>query len=256
MFFLSKMIDALIAPINLLFVLLCALSVLGFTRWRGGLRPLLVALVAVLALIAITPWPSLLMQPLEDRYPPPQALPRVDGIIVLGGAINPALSAQRGQPSLNGAAERMTTLIALGRTYPKARIIFSGGSGSVRYPERKEAVAARQLLAEQGFDVDRVMFEDQSRNTRENALFSQAQAKPAAGEVWLLVTSALHMPRAMGCFAAVGWPTVAYPVDYQTGGGDDWHWDFDLGGGLLVLAVAGHEWLGLLYYDLRGWISR
>jgi len=58
--------------------------------------------------------------------------------------------------------------------------------------------------------------EGRSRTTAENAAFTKALVNPKLGERWLLVTSAAHMPRAVGCFRRVGFPVEAYPVDWRT----------------------------------------
>jgi uncharacterized SAM-binding protein YcdF (DUF218 family) len=162
------------------------------------------------------------------------------------------VSAERGQPSLNSAAERLTALVELGRRYPDARLVFSGGSGSVLRQDAKEAPVAKALLESLGFDAARVVFEAQSRNTWENAIYSRDLVHPRAGEVWLLVTSAMHMPRSVGAFRAAGWQVTAYPVDYQTtvtSAG----LSFSVAGGVSELSAGLHEWLGLVYYRLRGW---
>ena len=252
MFILSKLFDILTSPANLLLVLLIGLSLLGLSRWRSWQRPLLAALSLLLLGMAVVPWSSLLLSPLEDRYASTALPEHVDGVVVLGGALDPVVSAARGQVAANGAVERLTALIWLGRRYPQARLVFSGGSGSLTTQDLKEAPVARQFLEELGFDAARVVFEGESRNTRENALYTKQIMAPRPGEVWLLVTSALHMPRAMGAFAAVDWPIAAYPVDYLTTGATV-GWRFDLAAAFSVISNGLHEWLGLLYYRWRGW---
>ncbi|WP_249208644.1 YdcF family protein [Magnetospirillum sulfuroxidans] len=193
-----------------------------------------------------------MIAPLEGRYASTALPDRLDGVIVLGGALDPVVSVARGQVAANDAIERVTALVWLGRRYPRARLVFSGGSGSLRTQELKEAPIARQFLDQLGFDTARVVFEDQSRNTRENALYTKEMMAPRPGEVWVLVTSARHMPRAMGSFAAVDWPVTAYPVDYLTTGAPA-GWEFDLASAFSTIGNGLHEWLGLLYYRWRGW---
>jgi uncharacterized SAM-binding protein YcdF (DUF218 family) len=251
-FVLAKLMDLLTVPANVLLLVLLAASLL-WTRRPVASRRVVRASAGVLLALAVLPWDAWLVTPLEDRFPQPVALPEhVDGIIVLGGAIDPVLSTARGQPSLNGAAERVTAFLALARRYPGARLIYSGGSGSVTMQQLKEAPVARELLDELGFDTKRVMFEGQSRNTWENAVYARQLANPAPKETWLLVTSATHMPRAVGAFRAAGWSVLPYPVDYQTPGSGA-KLRFNADGGLSTVATAMHEWLGLVYYRWRGW---
>ncbi|MBI2241480.1 MAG: YdcF family protein [Magnetospirillum gryphiswaldense] len=252
MFVLSKLFGILSSATNVVLLCLLAVSLLGYTPWRRHQRWLLALGTALLLVIAVLPWKSLLIQPLEDRFVQASLPDDVAGIVVLGGALDPVVSAARDQVSANGAVERVTSLVTLGRRYPQARLIFSGGSGSLTTQDLKEAPVARRFLDELGFDTSRVVFEDQSRNTRENATFSMELMEPKPGETWLLVTSALHMPRSMGAFRAAGWTIQPYPVDYVTSGRDE-GLGFDLGGALSKLDVGMHEWLGLAYYRLRGW---
>ena len=101
--------------------------------------------------------------------------------------------------------------------------------------------------------IERLMFEDRSRNTSENALFSKEMAQPKPGERWLLVTSAYHMPRAIGIFRKAGFPVEAYPVDWRTRGPSDLWRPFDrLSEGLRRCDVVVREWAGLLAYWLTG----
>lgn len=252
MFVVMKVLEMLLSPLELMLIAL-ALALLLFRLGRGRLACRLVAAcVAVQVLLAVLPWSDWLLLPLENRFPPPPMPERVDGIIVLGGVVDPEMSAARGQPSLNAAAERLTAMMELSRRYPEARVIFSGGSGSITRQELKEAPITRALLASIGADVDRVVFEGQSRNTRENAIFSRPLANPQPGETWLLVTSALHMPRAVGVFRAVSWPVTPYPVDYLTGGERSGP-AFKVGAGVSNLRTALHEWGGMAYYRWRGW---
>jgi len=96
------------------------------------------------------------------------------------------------------------------------------------------------------------VFEDASRNTVENAEFSHRLAQPKSGETWLLVTSAFHMPRAVGCFRRAGWNVVAYPVDHSTAGESEPPIQFNFGSGLGGLRAAVHEYLGLFFYWIGG----
>ena len=172
----------------------------------------------------------------------------VAGLIVLGGAVDPFTTAARGLPTLNSEAERMTEFVRLAKFYPAARLVFSGGSGSLHPASVSEAAVARLFFARQGVDTERVLFEDRSRNTYENVLLSEKLAKPKPGEVWLLVQSARDVPRAVGVFRKLGWPVIAVPVAYKTGRSGA----ADFTGNLDLLNNSIHEWLGLVVYRLTG----
>src|SRR5690606_11223935 len=138
------------------------------------------------------------------------------GIVVLGGAISPDLTAERGTAELNASAERMTAAAELARRFPNAKIVLSGGNANVFHPLSTEAEVGRVLLENLGVAADRIVREDRSRNTYENAIFTRDVVKPKPGERWILVTSAYHMPRAIGVFRAANFPVEAYPIDWRT----------------------------------------
>lgn len=218
-------------------------------RRRLG-RGLLAAGVLPLAALLAVPLDSWAAGPLENWYPHRTAFPaRVDGILVLGGAQNLLISAGRGTPGLTADGERLTEVLALARTYPQARLAYSGGA--VRRGWSEEA-AARIFFDRFGLET-RVVYENRSRDTWENAVFSRRLLAPRPGEVWVLVTSALHMPRAMAAFRAAGWTgLVADPVAYHTPGWAVWGMMRSASARLALLDAAAHEWLGLLEYRLRG----
>ncbi|MCB2102366.1 MAG: YdcF family protein [Rhodobacterales bacterium] len=254
MFFpLSKFLWPLVEPANLLLGLLGLGALLALAPGRAGRfgRGLLGLGLLAAVTVAVVPLGTWMIAPLENRFPPTPVTDPVDGIIVLGGVLDPALSADRGQVQLGGAADRVTEMVALARRHPDARILYSAGSGDPLRPDLKEAPLVGRLLADMGVAPGRVWLEDQARNTRENAARARELMAPQPGQRWLLVTSAFHMPRAVGVFRAVGWPVIAHPVDYMTptdalDGRRGWF--PGLGGGLGRLSLAVHEWLGLLVY--------
>jgi uncharacterized SAM-binding protein YcdF (DUF218 family) len=210
----------------------------------------LVCGVAALALCAWTPVTLWIMKPLEQRFAPFRSASSVTGIVVIGGAFDVVQSLSGRDVSFNLRGARMTAFAELSRRYPRARLIFSGGKASTDL-SLSEAAIARRLFINMGIDVARVLFEARSRNTHENAEFSRRLVTLHKKDRWLLVTSAADMPRAVGSFRSVGWPVIAFPVDYHTQ--DGWSTP-GLGRGLEMLDWSLHEWTGLLYYRLRGWI--
>ena len=255
MFFpLSKILGFFAIPSNLIM----SIGVLGLlllpTRFARTGRAFAFASLIVLAVLGLSPLGNALIIPLEERFPAWGAAHEApDGIIVLGGAISPDVSAARDEVALNEAAERLTVAAELARRYPEARILLSGGSGALIYEESAEAPFAMRLLQGLGIVRARILLEDRSRNTVENAIFSKALAQPKPGERWLLVTSAHHLPRAMGVFRKVGFPVEAYPVDWRTRGAKDVLRPFaTVGDGLRRSDTAMREWVGLAVYWLTG----
>lgn len=254
MFVLSKLSWLLLQPGNLLVLLLCAgLALTAAGRRRGGMTLICLA-TASLVVIAVLPVGTWALAPLEDRFERPATLPaRVDGIIVLGGAVDVHLSDARGEPVLGDSVERLLALADLAEHYPDAAVVYTGGSGSLRYQGAREAPIVQRMAHRLGLAERPVLWEGAARNTHENAVLGYALARPAPDSTWLLVTSAWHMPRAVGTFRAAGWPVTPYPTDYLTDGGlDPWRIGFDLSFNLRLLSAAVREWVGLVAYRVLG----
>ncbi|MBL4820161.1 MAG: YdcF family protein [Gammaproteobacteria bacterium] len=252
-FWASKLFWMIFTPGSLIMLLVTGAWLSMMAGWQKLSRRLLTSASLLLLLIAFLPLGEWAIAPLERRFNQnPTIASPVDGIVVLGGSVSPGLSAMWDQPQLNGSAERLTSFLDLAIRYPNARLLFSGGSGDLRQQELKEADVADELFYQLGFVNHNIQFEKQSRNTYENGVFSKEMMMPAEGENWLLVTSAFHMPRAMGVFCQQQWPVTAYPVDYRSNRDDLLRFELDVEGSLSLLSTAIHEWLGLLAYRISG----
>lgn len=252
-FYLSKAFWFLVHPGNLLLILLVAGTVLLWTRWNRVGRALLTVAAGFALFIAVVALGDRMTAAVEDRFPAVTELPEtVDGIVVLGGVVSPWQSKARGQLAVGGAVERLLAFAELAERYPEARLVFTGGSGDPFHQDLKEAAMIKPLLTRLGVDPGRVLFEDESRNTVENAEFTRDLVQPADSETWILITSAFHMPRAMGCFRKAGWRMIAYPVDYGTTGKAGSLFQFNFTSGLNRMASGLHEWLGLIFYWILG----
>ena len=257
MYEVGKILWAVFAPGNLLVIGLCLAWFLMGRRDRrssGWARFLVGSIALATVLIAVTPLSHLPMLLLENRFSRPAVMPaKVDGVIVLGGGMMPLLSISRDEPVMLASGNvRLAAFVDLARRYPDARLIFAGGSGNLFSPAPSEASIARVALERMGLEIERARFEDRSRNTEENALFSKEIMKPGKGETWLLITSASHMPRAMGVFRAQDWDVTPYPVGYVTSGDPFDGFGFDFLGGLAALQTGVREWIGMVGYYAYG----
>ncbi len=252
-FVVSKVFGFFVQPSNLfLCVGILGLVLTATRRARAG-RALMAAGLLLLAVAGLSPLGNWLIEPLENRFPPwNPAGGAPDGIVVLGGAISPDVSFPRAQAGLNEAAERVTAAVELARRYPAARLLYSGGN-PWRRAAPGEADVAVALLERMGVARERIIVENKSRNTVENAVYSLELAAPKPGERWLLVTSAYHMPRSIGIFRRLGFDVEAYPVDWRTAGDEGPLFPFDsVGSGLRRTDTAVREWFGLVAYFVTG----
>lgn len=257
MFFVaSKVVWFLLQPSSLLWLTLAAGVALSI-KWPAGRtgRRLLVVGVVGLLVCGISPLANVLLAPLENRFPalqPGEVTAPVTGIILLGGGEESFVSEGRPGLALNEAGDRITEAARLAVRFPQAKLVLTGGSGRL-IAEASAMPDVAQLLVDLGISRQRLIVESASRDTYENAALSLPLMTPRPGEHWLLVTSAHHMPRAVGAFRRLGLDVIAYPVDFRTRGTGDMTRLFpSIAAGLMRLDLAVKEWLGLIAYRLSG----
>jgi uncharacterized SAM-binding protein YcdF (DUF218 family) len=250
----SKLISFLIQPSNLALIVIAAGFIIEPHRRRAG-QWLIAAGFGWIVLAGFLPIGSAAILPLEDRFASHELrLPEGDiaGIIILGGFEDGQITVERGGLALNDAAERLTEGLRAARSLPNAKLIFTGGNGSL-FDGEDAGTAVRDYLVDAGIASSRITIETASRDTYENALFTRDLIHPKPDERWLLVTSAFHMPRAVGVFRALGFNVVPYPVDFRTRGAANFlRLNGSFAAGLQLTDLAVKEWLGLAVYRLMG----
>lgn len=252
-FYLSKVFWFFASPGNVFLLVLVVGLFLGSTRFSRIGRIFVALAVCGALFVTFVPAGSYMLKTLEERFPAPDTLPDdIDGIVVLGGVVDPVMSKARGRVAISGAVERITVSAGLARAYPQARLVYTGGSGSLSNQDIKEADYVAGLYQALGIPAGRLTLEREARNTWENAKFTMETISPGTDEKWVLVTSAFHMPRAVGAFRRVGWEMIPYPVDYAVPQTLSFPAPLDFTSGLHALSQAGHEWIGLIAYWLTG----
>jgi len=256
MFFaVSKLFWFLCAPSHLAVWLTVAAAILLFLKQVRAARWCASISAAMLIGFGVLPLGVWLTQPLEDRYPRPDWPPHVDGILVLGNDLDQPILLTRGVVGMLKSESRIAGAYEAARRYPKARVVFAGADWNPQTDPKAEHVVAKHIFMQLGLAPERLTLEGRSRNTWENFVFSQRPAKPRPGEVWLLATSACHMPRAMAVAERVGWKMIPWPTDYLTA--KDTYYDFrDIPKNLNRTDMAAHEWIGLLAYRLSSRLGK
>ncbi|MAW85722.1 MAG: hypothetical protein CMJ42_04235 [Phyllobacteriaceae bacterium] len=257
-FYLSKIAWFVIQPLGLLFLIMLATALAALMNWRRG--AIVMSSLGLFLLVAggWTNAGQVLLNPLEERFVRPDPAPEtVTGIIVLGGGMAGAVNLARGGHELEDAGDRFVEGAILARRYPQAKLVISGGSGALIVQGEGDADSAERLMTALGVEWARLVLENRSRNTEENARYSYDLLEPKEGETWLLVTSAFHMPRSMALFRQAGFAVTPWPVDYRTPG------PAGLGmarrapvDALDELTLGLREWIGLTAYYLTGRIPQ
>lgn len=254
----SKVLTFLFQPSSLLW--LAILAGLLLREWRPHRRRTAVALsvasLVALLLAGLSPLSNAIILPLEERFParsPASLETPVAGIIMLGGAEDGWVSSGRGVLAVNEAAERITETARLALALPHAKVVVTGGVSRLLNDGAEGMTAVARFFQDFGIAAGRLILETKSRNTYENATMTLPLIKDQPAGTWLLVTSAYHMPRAMGVFRKAGYNVVAYPVDFRVRGSEDLtRWFPTMPSGLKRFDTAAKEWAGLLAYRLTG----
>lgn len=258
MVFLSKLIPLFLYPLGLAVALMLLSLLLSARRLRAWL---LVTSLLVLLVFSNRWVAHSLARSLEWRYLPPDPLPAAEAIVLLGGGTE-APSWPRMRPEVNSAADRLFYAAELYRAGKAPLVILSGGN--IDWLEERSTTPAqdmRAILVLLGVPESAMILEDQSRNTEENARYTAGILKDKGINSFLLVTSAMHMPRSMRLFESQGFQPTPAPCDFgitQAG------WD-ELGatpqafavnllpnvGSLSLSTLALKEYFGLAYSDIK-----
>lgn len=250
----SKLFIFVFTPSNFIaFLVLGSALLLAFRTWHKAARHMMMIAAALLLICGFSPVGAWLSIPLEQRFQQPAAVGKVSGIILLGGYEDTAVAQARHAITVNESSDRLLEAIRLTHLHPDAKLVLSGAWATL-LPNDVDATAPISAYLESiGVPRDRIVSEPRSRNTAENATFAHSILKPGAGDKFILVTSAYHMPRAVGAFRTAGMDVIPWPADYRTRGWSDAAVPFQsVVQGLERMDLASKEWLGLLAYWLTG----
>jgi len=246
----SKLFWLIGAPSHVLLILTTAAAILLNTKFERPGRRLAIASGVLFVVIGVLPTGTWLAGPLEDRFSRSALPSHIDGVLVLGGGLHTKIVESRDAPAMESSEARLVSAFELARLYPNARVVFSGGSGDIGAPGASEARAAKRIFGQMGLNPMRLTLEDKSRNTWENFLFSQKMVKPQSGEIWVLATSAIQLPRAMRVAERAHWKMIPWPTDYMTPR-SRLVFDTNISENLAIVDGAVHEWIGLIAYRFK-----
>ena len=250
-FFLSKIIWLILNPFNI-FIFFTILTIITYFF---SLKKISISIFLLntlfLCIISFFPIGKYLTYQIEKEYHYNNKIPKkIDGILILGGATNPSISKEFNQINVNGSAERLIESVNLIKKYKKVKVIFSGGSGTINRPDLDHSQIAKLFYKQSGLDTNKIIFENKSRNTFENIIFSMKIINPKKDENWILITSASHMKRAYLIGKKYNWDFIPYAVDFQVSKKFRFVPNLHLLSNLNSFQKASHEWIGLISYYL------
>lgn len=253
---LTRIFWLLVQPVSIAVLLLILGWLLSFRAKRFWSRTFLALGTLIFLVTGFTTFGYVLITPLETRFERPAEPARIDGIVVLGGGMDGEVNNVRGGWELNRSGDRMVEAVRLALRHPEAKVVIAAGPAALAMEQEPEAYAARRLFESFGVAPDRLILDDKSRNTEENAQFAKALAGAEGAQTWLLVTSAFHMPRSMGLFRRAGFDVVPWPADYLASGAEGIRFKVDQSPeNIAVSTIALREWAGLVGYKLTGKID-
>jgi len=261
--YLSKLLPLLVYPLGFSCILiLIALILEKRPKWRRGL------LIGALSLLwlASNRWVSYaLARSLEWRNLPSDSIPHAEVIVILGGGTESA-DPPRPMTEVNSAGDRVLYAAKLYQQGASPAILVSGGN--LEFSEARGTSPAEEmteLLILTGVPKEAIWQQSESQNTYEDAIYSAEILREKGIEEIILVTSAMHMPRAKALFEHQGISVIPAPVDF-TITQQNWESAFKPGidealiyllpntSSLGLTTNALKEYLGMLVYGLRGWL--
>lgn len=254
MFFFSKLVWIFGQPLSLAFLLGLLAFIAGLLRWRAAMLTTSLLSAVVLFVTLYTTAGAYVVQGLEERFPKPAADPAdLKCMIVLGGATQNEVTTARGGYELDSAGDRLVEALRLAQKYPQARILISGGDGSIGGSYEGDAVISERFFTAFGVSSSRMIEDKTSRTTFENAVNTKELLAQNGLSDCLLITSGFHMPRSMGIFRKQGISVVPWPVDYRSTGKETPGFDFTQPSrNAQLLATGLREWVGLVGYYVVG----
>jgi len=253
-FYIAKVANYLLEPLYILsFFLIILIFLLLFTNYKKLTIFFAKFLLILFLFLGYTPLSNFLLNKIEDFIKPSKyPIQQLKGVVVLGGSFNSGLqSKERNEVLLNSSAERLTKVLEIYNKNPKLLILFSGFSGELKPQGWSESDMAKKFFLDQGVRFDNLIFENKSRNTFENIIYSKDIIKTNKG-IWGLITSASHMPRSYFGFKRQGLILEPITVDYRTGTSSIFWINFDIKKGLENWNIILHEIVGISYYKITG----
>lgn len=245
MFILKKILTPFLMPPGIFIGLLICSGIWLFfrKRWKAGFLNCLIGIF--MWLLSLSPVSDMMLRGLESDFKIPES-PSGDVIILLGGGVYDEA------PDLSGigapSGEMSGRIITAVRLQKKLDIPIVVSGGIVFEGRKAEAVIVKRFLIDLGAPSDKIITEDKSRDTIENAKYTLEICKKLNYKKPILVTSAYHMKRAIMSFGKVGADVLPVPANFRTWKNKRYGWESYLPGNFEDVTIALREYLGLIFY--------
>jgi len=214
LFYLSKLFIFIINFEIFIFVTVIILFLSNILKLQKVQKLILSFLCIFILLISIIPIGHFYISKLENIYSQTPLPQKIDGILMLSGSIDPDLSDEFNQIALNELSERLLYFTFLAKKFPKAKLVYSGGSSNP-LKGNKPSVFAKKYFEINGLDNTKIIYENESRNTFESLRNINKNIILNKNQKWILVTSASHMKRSMLTACKFNFNFIPYQVDYS-----------------------------------------
>lgn len=213
-FYFSKFILIFLNYETLIFLFLLILLCLNYYKRFFIFKLVLYFISSIIFLISILPIGNYFLYKIENYYKNSKSPAHIDGIIVLSGSIQPNLSEEFNQVSLNELSERILYFAKYAKKYKNSKLVYSGGSSDL-FSSKVPSKFAKEYFDILGIEKNRIIYENKSRNTFESIKNIKNIINPKENEKWILITSASHMYRSINVGCILDWKLIPKSVDYS-----------------------------------------
>jgi len=250
--YLSKILNFLINPLHILFfTIFTQLFIIFFLKSKKLIIFFSKLFLLLFLFFGYIPLSNFFLNKVEDYIEPSKyPIQQLTGVVVLGAGFDSGrISKERNQIALDHSVARLTKAIEIYNKNPRILILLSGFSKESLNEEWSELEMVKRFYLDQGVRFENLLFENQSRNTFENAFFSKNIVSKYKG-TWGLITTASHMPRSYLLFKKQGIILEPINVNYRTGKTKIFWLNFNIKKGIIDWSIIFHEVIGLAYYKI------
>ncbi|MFY8108320.1 MAG: YdcF family protein [Bacteroidia bacterium] len=252
-YFLSKVLYGIVAPVSLVLIMFIIYFISGIKKWIYWAFGLMLFFSNPFIAQTVMGWYEIDPIRIEKGK-------KYDGIIILGGFISNVDVDGENRAVFSDGNDRMMQALYLFKNKVSNRIIYTAGRDTIFTKYSPEALLGKEYLMKSGIPDTCIWAEIRSINTFENAYLTKEMLQKKdpnwKKKEYLILTSAFHMRRAMACFEKQGFQVTAYSTDMRSSRSkfSVLNTIMPTYGGFEIWTFLLKEWIGLVVYQLKGYI--